>query len=834
MTTETNPIVPIPPPDADVLHTACEFCPVACRYRVIRWPVGTEGGPTASQNALGIDMPAGIGQWVSPNMHNVVHFDGELMNVIVQPDPNIDVVNIAGEHSVRGGVLARKLYNPGTPTADRLTTPLLRVRGQLVPISWDNALEIFARVSEHVLETSDELAWGVKVYSYQFFENTYAISKLARGMIGTPNWSPHHAPAEGDDTPGLSDCGIDAFSSSFSDDKEADVLLLVGTDPYETKTVRYTQWMRNTPTVDINPRKGFTARMVEKQGGLHLQLKPGTDTALLNALAREIIEQGWEDSEFIEAYTASRAELDGEGGWRRQRYGLSFDEYRDYLYSKPEFTPEGAEAITGVPADQIRAAAEMLAAPNDDGSRKKTSIRFEKGLYWSHNYENTAAIGSLGLLLGASGQPGRSTSRLGGHQRGGLSGGGYPKDKSPHEFEGNKIEMDTDRWFMEGNTRFVWVIGTNWVGAMAATERLRAKLDELTNLGPGVTSTNAQEAIAALNAKVDEGGTVIVHQELYPNATTEYADLVLPAAGWGEETTARMSAERRLYLYEKVADPPGEAMPDWKIAAAIAQRMGYDGFDWPDTNAIFEEGGPASSGRKAYNELVIKAQEDGVRAHDLLKSYSSRRADEGSYTEAGGIQCPIQREGADLKGTERLHADLKFKSDSGKANFTLADWDAVAERLSILGPNGDELFILNGRVNELWNNLGDQIRMAYHVDRWPANYVELSEADAARIGAESGDWVRLYSDRVIDQLGQEHSAEMTALAYVTDAVPDGVAYTYFNYPGQPANNLVSADTTLQPLNLRYNFKIGRGKAERIGPSEYKSAFRMSFASRTLV
>ncbi len=835
MTANLQTSVPIPPADAEVFHTACEFCPVACRYEVIRWPVGQEGGSTAAENALGVDLPAGIGQGVTPNMHNVVTYDGQLVNVIVRPDPHADVANVAGEHSVRGGVLARKLYNPGTPTADRLTTPMLRVRGQLQPISWDSALEIFARVSEHVIAQHSELAWGVKIYSYQFFENTYAISKLALGEIGTPNWAPHHAPAEGDDTPGLSDCGIDAFGSAFIDDQQADVMLLVGTDPYETKTVRFTQWMRDTPIVDINPRRGFTAKYAEQNGGLHLQLIPGTDTALMNAIAREIIANGWEDSEFIADHLASRGELDQEGGWRRQLFGMTFEEYREYLLSDDAFTPEGAEAVTGVPADKIRRAAEMLGAPADDGSRKKTSLRFEKGLYWSHNYENTAAIGSLGLLLGAVGRPGRATSRLGGHQRGGMKGGSYPKDKSPHEYEGHKIEMDQDRWFVEGNTRFMWVIGTNWVGAMAASERLRERLEQLNKrTGPEVLSVNPQQAIAALKAKVDAGGTVLVHQELYPNATTEYADLVLPAAGWGEMETVRMSAERRLFLYEKVADAPGEAQPDWKIAAMIAQRMGFSGFDWADTNEIFEEAGPKSGGRKAYNELVIKAQEEGIRAHDLLKSYSAMRAADGSYTEASGIQAPIVRDGDKIRGTERLHADLKFKTDSGKANFVKPDWDAVSERLGILNPSGDEFYLINGRVNALWNNLGDMKRMGHHVERWPANFIEISDEDAASLGVESGDWVRVYSDRVVDQLGQPMSAEVTALAYVTDAVPPGVTYSYFNYPGQPMNNLVPADTTLQPLNLRYNFKLGRGKIERLGPSEFKDSFAMSFAPRNIV
>ncbi len=831
----TNPTIPIPPRDAEVIHIACEFCPVACRYRVFRWPVGSEGGPTASENALGVDFPGAIGQGISPNMHNVVTYGGKLHNIIVQPDPDVDVANVSGDHSIRGGVLARKLYNPGTRTAERFVTPMLRVRGELQPISWEAAIEIFSRVSRHVLDTYGELAWGVKIYSYQFFENTYAISKLARGSIGTPNWAPHHAPAEGDDTPGLSDCGIDAFNSSYLDDKEADVLMIIGSDPYETKTVRYTTWMRETPIIQVGPRAGFTARRAEKNGGLHLQLRPGTDTALLNAIAREIIAQGWEDTEFIAERVATRAELERETHWRRKKFALTFEEYRDYLFSRDEFTPEGAEAITGVPASKIRKAAEMLAAPNPDGSRKKASIRFEKGLYWSHNYENTAAVGSLGVLIGAVGRPGRTTSRLGGHQRGGLSGAGYPKEKSPHEYEGNKVEMDTDRWFVEGNTRFMWVIGTNWVGAMAASQRLRRRLEELVRrTGPEVTSTDPDRAVEALTARIDAGGTVLVHQELYPNETTEYADLVLAAAGWGEETYVRMSAERRLYLYEKVADPPGEALPDWKIASMIAQRMGFEGFEWPDTNAIFEEGGPRSGGRKAYNELVEFARERGMRAHDVLKGFSTMKAAEGSYAEAAGIQAPVRREGEALKGTVRLHEDLVFKTDSGKANFTLPDWDAVAERLRILGPGPDEFFVLNGRVNALWNNLGDQLRMSYNVERWPVNFVEISPSDADRLGVESGDWVRIWSDRVVDQLGEEMYAEVTAVAYVTDTVPAGVLFTYFLYPGQPMNSLVPADTSLQPLNLRYNFKLGRGKVEYLGPSEWKDAFRMSFVPRNLV
>ncbi|MFQ5523701.1 MAG: arsenate reductase (azurin) large subunit [Acidimicrobiia bacterium] len=817
--------VPLPPPDAEVNIICCEYCPVACGYKAYTWPLGQDGGPKAAENALGVDFPTALlsGKWPSQNMHNVIMRNGKLHNVIVIPDADIEAVNLGGTHSVRGGAIAKKFYNPNSPTADRFQTPLLRVRGELVPISWEMAFDLVSRLSSHVVDNYGELAWGMKIYSYQFYENVFAASKLGLGKIVTPNWSPHHAPAEGDDVPGLSDTGIDAFGSAFADDKEADVIMICGSDPYETKTVRFTTWMQpgGAKIIYVDPRKTFTAAYAVKRGGLHLQLRPGTDTALYNAIAREIIAKGWEDKGFVSKYTASRSELDGESKWRRKMFGRTFDELREYLFSRSEFTPEGAEKITGVPADQIRQAAAMLSGRGSP-ERPKTMILFEKGLYWSHNYENTAAIGNLGVLLGASGRPGRATGRMGGHQRGGQKAAGYPYDKSPHTYQGNPVEMDTERWLMEGNTRFRWVVGTNWIGAMGASQALAERVRELTSLGPTVTSTNLEVAYEALKARIDEGGMVVVHQEIYPNDSTPYADIVLAAAAWGEETYARNNAERRLRLYEKIADPPGQALPDWKIFAEVAKRMGFDGFDWKDTSEIFEEAGPKSKGgRRDFSALVEYAQEKGVRAHDVLREFGTT-----------GIQTPIVRDGDELVGTVRLHADMKWKTKSGKANFVLPDWDAVAERNAALAPEGDEVWVLNGRINHVWNNLSDFARREYATQRWPMNFLEVNPEDAKRWGIESGDLLSIESNNVLDPLGNKTSGSFTAVAYVADTVPPGVTFTYFLFPGSPTNSVTSADTTLQPINLRYNFKLGKGRITKIGTTDLVK--RMPFVPRNLV
>ena len=322
--------VPLPPVDAKVTTTACEYCPVACGYKVYTWPVGIEGGPTASENALGLDFPAPVasGRWPSANMHSTVTIDGVLQHVIVLPDPDAEHVNIGGNHSVRGGTLALKLYRPDGPTRDRLQHPLLRVNGTLQTISWDAATDIIAEMVGHVVENHGELSMGFKHYSYEFFENNYVITKFAYEAIGTPNVAPHHNTGHGTDTPGLDDSGVDAFSASYEDYKEADVAMIIGTDPYETKTVAFTQWLvpGGAKIIQMDPRKTFTAAYAEKNGGVHLQVLPGTDAWAIGAIARYILEQGWEDSEFIENYVVhDRTEIEEDSAWRRRRFGLTYD-----------------------------------------------------------------------------------------------------------------------------------------------------------------------------------------------------------------------------------------------------------------------------------------------------------------------------------------------------------------------------------------------------------------------------------------------------------------------------------------------------------------------------
>ncbi len=878
--------VPLPPADAETLTTCCDYCIVACGYKVYRWPVGKVGGPKADQNAFGVDFPTAplTGRWVSPNQHNVVSVAGKPHHVVVVPDADTEAVNLNGDHSIRGGCLAQKCYNPEKPTKDRLQHPMLRVSGKLTPVSWDVALDVVAEVSQHVIEKHGVHAWAQKMYSYQYYENTYALTKFALASIRTPCFAWHDNPTVAPSAPGFRDAGFDIFAASYKDWSEADTLYIAGTDPFETKTIIWNEWImkgigNGMKVVMATPRKTTGPAYAEKTGGLHLWLYPGSDTPVHLAISRVILENGWEDSEWIEQYTSNKWESDsgfGQGTrntpwqWRTtwgQFQTKGFADYKDWVLSQEESSLEFASKVSGVPQNAIVRAAELMAKPRSDGERPKTSIAIEKGLYWSNNYLNTASIASLALLCGTGNRPGRMISRLGGHQRGGRKGGRYPLERSPEKFAGRRRKpLDLDRWVEQGHVRFAYVVGTTWLNAMTASGGLTETFRRLTADNPHqISGSGKDEAVAALKKRIASGGMALVHQDIYQRPITrDFADVVLPAATWGEEDFTRCNGERRIRLYQKFYDAPGEARPDWWIVGQIAQRMGFEGFDWKDSNAVFEES--ARFGRKSrtnYHPLVWMAKKQGVRAHDLLKTYGTT-----------GIQCPIRYESGKLVGTVRLHDSTlelpaggpegptvhpkwltSFNTQSGKANFVKSPWSHFSDFYEFLEPRGEELWITNGRINEIWQSCFDDVlRRPYIGQRWPDNFIEIHPDDAAKRGIESGDVIMAECDRVPVQVGgfvgrdtkdlffsglreaghiKLVKGSVEAVAVVIPVPRPGVAFMYFLHPTHVANNLVPRVT--DPISNNYRFKLGVGTVTKTGESPYKKSFEsMSFATRTIV
>ncbi len=880
--------VPLPPRDAEVFTTACDYCTVACGYKVYRWPVGKEGGAKAAQNALKADFPhqAMMTAWVSPSQHNVVSVKGKPHHVVIVPDKDATVVNVGGNHSIRGGTLAEKCFNPDNRTRERLQHPMIRVNGKLTPVSWELAIDVMADISKYIIAKYGEHAWAMKTYSYQYFENTYAITKLAMTSIGTPAFAWHDKCSNTNDATGLDDAGIDSFASSYQDWGDCEVAFLSGVDPYETKTTLFTTWMMpgDKKFIFVTPHKTMGVAWSVREGrGMWLPIIPGTDTVLHLALARIIIENNWQDQEFIDKWVANTWDVDsgyGRGtrntGWQwRTTWGTwqsDWPDYQKFILSQEESKLDVAAKITGLNPDDIKKAAEWLAKPKADGSKPKSSFMCEKGNYWSNNYMNSASFAALGLICGAGNRAGRMISRGGGHQRGGLSAGGGSGWLNPEKHPGRrKKSFNLDMWLMEGNMRFAWVIGTTWTAAMMASNALDKKMRELTAGNPHqITSLDRAAIVETLKKRADSGGMVMVNSDIYPVVPVgaDLSDIVLPAATWGEDNFTRCNSERRLRLYSKFYDAPGEAKPDWWIIQQFAHKMGYakDGsYAWKDSNDVFEEGARFSRGGVLnYHPLASAAKAKGIKAQEFLRAYGTT-----------GIQTPVRVVDGKLVGTQRLHDPANatgeiegdtvqtkvlyaFNTHSGKAillktPWKYAGWIQFYEAIKPRAEKG-EIWVTTGRANETWQSGFDDLRKPYLSQRWPDSYIYIHPDDAGKKGIESGDFVEVVNDAVYVQTGQPQGvldADLTfgqlmkdghiattvgkfkAVAIVSDEMRPGVSMANFNFPQSPANAVVSAIP--DPMTNNYRYKLGRGTLNKIGESPYKNDLsRMSLKPRPIV
>ena len=555
------------------------------------------------------------------------------------------------------------------------------------------------------------------------------------------------------------------------------------------------------------------------------------------------------------------------------------------MLGNPDSELAHAARVTGIPAEKIERAAEMIARPID-GAHPKTSFALEKGNYWSNNYLNTASYASLALICGAGNRPGRVVSRLGGHQRGWYGAASYPRIFSPEKAPGRrKKEIDLDRWVEAGHLRFAWVIGTTWFQSMAASQELMQSFRNLTQENEHqIENTDLDHIVDVLKARVDSGGMVVAHQDIYLREPigSEFADFVLPASGWGEVDLTRCNGERRLRLYSKFCDPPGDAKPDWWIVSRFAQGMGFEDYDWNDSNEVFEQA--ARSGRKGmlnYHPLVVYAQQMGIKGHELLRRlgthgiqtpirYRTEFTESEEYRDyAGSYQDESVRGG--IIGTKRLH-DLEtsfgnpegptvhmkwltaFSSHSGKGVLHKTEWSEFSDFYARITPRDDELWVTMGRINEVWESFFDNERIPYLDRRWPTNGIEIHPDDATPRGIESGDLVQIVNDDVLIQTGGFIGVEQDGLSYsnleaqglirigsgrfeavalVTDAVRPGVLWTNCLAPGSPANSVVHR--VPDPITNRYRFKLGKGRIEKIGESPMKTDLtQMTFKPRDII
>ncbi|MFQ5994919.1 MAG: arsenate reductase (azurin) large subunit [Acidiferrobacterales bacterium] len=809
--------VPLPPPDAQHFNTVCQFCIVGCGYRVFKWPIGRDGDPAPSGNALNVDfrrqLPP-LGDWISTAMHSVVtERDGRQHNVVIISDKTCSVNK--GLSSVRGGGLAQTLYAPDRPTKARLATPLVASGGRHAGTTWAEAVDLGARVVKAVIDRWGPDAVGMKFFDHGGggggFENNWAIGRFFFSSIGTRTASIHNRPAYNSEIHAAGDAGLVALTNAYIDAQLADTILIVGANPYETQTNYYLAHMipnltgatlqRKRETfgsepvergkmIIVDPRKTMTVATAEAAASaenvLHLQIEPGTDIALLNAIARVVLEQHWHDVGFI------RENVEWQTFEAYQRSTLAVD--------RPvEAVVKEAAGIAGVPAAQIYQAAEWIAAPKVDAMRRRTLLHYEKGLIWGFkNYENIAAIVGLGLLTGNVGKPGTGISRLGGHQE------AYVRPPYP----GGRPALNVDEAVRRGEVKCYWVGGCNPVLTTLRAEALETALRERgAPVRAALERTQGQpvgERVVQIVEALKQGGMFLQVQDIYMTATAQHAHVILPAAQWGEMNLTSINGERRLRLYPRFMDPPGKAVPDWAIMARFARRMRelyledrnplmankFLDYDWETGEDVFIHAryqfkGDGSDPMEGYAGVT----------YDLLRKLGNN-----------GIQTPTQIVNRVPVGTVRMHEDGRFFTPSGRARFIPAPrpWPGYAAKVA-KQRSRFPFWVNNGRTNHIWQTLYHHQHIAFYHDHNPMPYIEMHPKDAKKLGIAPGDLVELSNDM----------GKVRAMAYVTDAVKPGHTFMVFGQPRGAVGELVSDH--VDPATTIPYYKGAWAAIRRVGP-----------------
>ena len=778
MSTQANDRIALPPKDAAKTNMTCHFCIVGCGYHVYKWDATREGGRAAGQNALGVDftrqLPPLAITMTRAMTNTITDKAGKRWNIMVVPDKEC-VVN-GGLSSTRGGKMASYMYAHDGISRERLKNPRLSHTDQQLETSWGNALAIYAGLTKKILDSDGPSGILFDCFDHGGagggFENTWGTGKLMFSAIQTPMVRIHNRPAYNSECHATRDMGIGELNNSYEDAQLADCIVATGCNSYETQTNYFlNHWVPNlngssvdkkkkwfpgesaaaAKIVIIDPRRSATVAIAEQVAGpsnvLHLDIQPGTDTALFNALFTYVVEQGWHDKAFIAEHTSG------------------FDD----AVKTNRMSLEDAEKATGVPAAKIRQAAEWAYKPKTSGHRPRSFHAYEKGIIWGNdNYVIQSALVSLAIATHNVGRRGAGVCRMGGHQE------GYTRPPYPGD---HKIYIDQEVIAGRGLMYTLW--GTNPFQTTLNAEQHQQVLHRRAEIvseamakARGVTAEQMVDVI--YDACKNKGGMFVAAMNLYPTTIAEEAHLMFPAAQPGEMNLTSMNGERRLRLSEKFMDPPGSAKPDCLIAADIANTLKamytkegnaamakrFEGFDWKTEEDAFDDGF-RRAGRPGVGPIDSQGGDTGYLAtYALLRKAGTN-----------GVQLPIKEvQGDKLVGTEMIYTDNKFSTSDGRAHFKPAPWNGLPEMVA--GQKAKYKFWINGgRANEVWQTAYHDEFNSFVRDRFPLAFLEMNPDDAKGLGVDPGDVVEVWND-----FGSTY-----AMAYPLGSAKPGQTFMLFGY-----------------------------------------------------
>lgn len=575
---------------------------------------------------------------------------------------------------------------------DRLKNPLIRKNGQLVDATWEEALDLVVSKMKEIQVKHGKDAFGIYSGSSMTNEKCYLVGKFARIGLGTKNIDYNGRYCMSSAAVGFNQSvGIDRGSTNpWSDIKFADCLLIAGSNTAECHPLSMPYiWGardRGAKMIVIDPRQTKTALVAD----VHLDVRPGTDIALVNGLIYLLIKEKMIDNNFIENHTVGFTELD---------------------QLTKNYTPEVVAEITGVSVEKITEAARLF------GQAKNGYVLFARGIEQHSNGSDTvSSYVNLSLLTGKIGRKGAGFATFTGQGNG---QGGREHGQKADQLPGyRKITDPEARKYIAG----VWGIDEAEIPGpgMSAFELLRSLGDEVKGLllicsNPMVSAPSVGDVKKYLE-KLD----FFVAIDMFLSESAELAHVVLPSTVWIEDTGTTTNVEGRVVLLKGIDRTPGETKRDWQVLCEIAERLGRGKFfQYKSSREIFDELRIASKGGKAdYSGITYEKLEkmDGVF-----------------------WPCPTEEH----EGTPRLFEDLKFHFPDGKARLLAFEYSGANEKV-----DGEFPYILTtGRV--VYHYLsGNQTRRIEALNKFcPEPYVEIHPETAKKLEINNQEIVKLVSRR---------------------------------------------------------------------------------------
>lgn len=618
--------------------------------------------------------------------------------IIVKKDES-NKVYVEGDtdHPVNRGMLCSKgmnLHYVANDVSDRLLYPNMRWSKShpLERVSWDTALERAAKVFKSIIQKHGPDSVGFYVSGQCLTEEYYIANKLTKGFLGTNNIDTNSRLCMSSAVVGYKKTfGEDSVPIAYDDIELADCFLIAGANPAWCHPIlfrRIEQHKEKHPNVKIlvvDPRKTDSANFAD----LHLQILPGTDVVLYNAIGRRLIDRGLIDKSFIKSNT---------------------ENYEKYKKQVQSTSLKEAAKICGITIDDIKKAAQII------GQSKAFISMWAMGLNQSAiGVNKNYALLNLSLITGQLGKPGSGPFSLTGQPNamGGREVGGMANLLAVHKdlFNETHRQEVADFWKVDKISDRAGYTATEMFDALESG-KMKAVWIVCTN--PMVSMPNANRVEQALkNAKF-----VVVQDISNRSDTLEHADLVLPAAAWLEKEGTMTNSERRISYLPKALEAPGEARADVDILCDFAQKMGFEGFNYNSTSEIYQE----------YSEMTKGTNVDvSSLNYDRLKT-------EGTF------QWPVTEN--NKAGTARLFQDKKFYTPSQKAIFNIPSFiKNVSDE-----PNADyPLILTTGRVRDQWHTMTKTGKVSRLKTHYASPVLEISPVDAFIHKIKDGDVAEVTS-----------------------------------------------------------------------------------------